>query len=197
MPSLLTLLAACSDTEKHSQDKDFDFMPESATTPDPDEPFYPYADYILNQLAYIDTTPFAIEKTVSIDGVLKDSSFVQKDELNRMAGQFTDIDPNHPDIKAMYRESSFQDLTINRLTFSIVAQVDSLPLQQADILLNPENQSIKNVILRKQWSRGDSSVSQHLLWVHNMHFQISEMISHNNGKNYTRVIRIVWDKPLE
>jgi hypothetical protein len=166
-------------------------------TQNSNEPFYPFIDYINNQLAYIDSTPFGIEKILTINGKTIDSTYISKSELKKLAQQFILINPDDPSLKPYYLESSFNDLTLNRLTFSITAQNAALPLQQADILLNPENQMVKNVVLRKQVNYGDSSSMQHLVWVDKMHFQISETITKKDNNTFNRVTRVVWDKPLE
>jgi hypothetical protein len=193
---LVIFLFACGNNQENKEEE-YIFNPVAEDTVDSDEPLYPFVDYINGQLAFIDSTPFGIEKTISIDGKTIDSGFTSKTELRSLAQNFISTDPNQPDLKPRYRETSFNDLTLNRVTFTISAQDPELPLQQADILLNPENQKVKNVVLRKQFTQGDSSVKQHLVWVDKMHFQISETITGKDQKGYHKITRIVWDKPLE
>ncbi len=161
------------------------------------EPMYPFLDYIRDQIKYVDTTPFGIQKIVSINGSTIDSTFIEKVVFKKEAAVFLEVNPNDSTFKKHYRENSFSDLTIGRVTFSIVAKDKTLKLQQADILVNPENNKVKNVILRKQLSSPDSSVIQNLLWIDKMQFQVSEVISPTGKESYNRVTKIVWDKPLE
>lgn len=158
------------------------------------EPFYPYIDYLKNQLAYIEATPFSVEKEVTIDGKVVIDSFISREQIPQLAAPFLEINPEEKGMKPFYRENSFADLSIQKLTFSISAIRDDLNLIQADILVNPDNEIVKNIILKKQFSRGDSSVLQYLLWEHNMHFQISETIQKNSGKSYTRITKVIWDR---
>lgn len=190
------LFWACKNNQG-KQDESYVFTPPADDTVDPKTPFYPYTDYIRSQMAYVDTTPLGIEKKVEINGKPVDSAFITKEVFREMAKTFIEIDPNDPAIKPDYRETSFKDLSINRITFSIETKNSKLPLQQADILLNADNQQVKNVLLRKQLNSPDSSVLQHLVWVDKMHFQISEIITRKDKTEYTRVTRVVWDKPLE
>ncbi len=183
-----------SDPAEH----EYVFNPPQADSAEVNAPFYPYHDYLRSQIAYVDSTPLGIEKTMEVNGKLTDSGFISKDAFRALAQAFLEIDPNNPALKPDYTETSFTDLTTNRITFSISTKNDSLPLQNADILLNADNQQVKNVLLKKRLVWPDSSCVQHLVWVDNFHFQISETIAKkSNGRSYTRVTRVVWDKPLQ
>ncbi len=171
-------------------------MAEEDTTGS-NEPLYPFIDYIRGQIAYVDSTPFGIEKIVSLNGKTIDSGFISKGLFKKEARPFLEVNPNEASLKKLYKENSFSDLTIGRVTFSITAKDASLKLQQADILVNPQNDLVKNVILRKQLTYPDSTVMQTLLWTDKMQFQVSETISSKNKESYSRVTKIVWDKPLE
>jgi hypothetical protein len=189
------VLSGCSSNETSSETTELRIAEEDTTGSS--EPLYPYVEYIQDQIAYVDSTPFGIEKIVSINGITIDSGFIQKDIFLKEAQAFLEVNPNDSSHKKLYKETSFSDLTIDRVTFSISAKEDSLILQQADILVSPKNDAVKNVILRKQFTHPDSTVTQTLLWTDKMQFQVSENINPQHKKPYTRVTKIVWDKPLE
>lgn len=195
-PVLALVLFSCSGNGGQKE-PEFVFTPPIKDSADPNMPFYPFRDYIQNQIAYVDTTPFGIEKRIEINGKPTDSGFISKEAFKLMANSFLEIDPNAPDLKPNYTENSFTDLSTNRITFSISTKNSSLPLQNADVLLNADNQQVKNVYLRKLLISPDSNVLQHLVWVDKMHFQVSETITRKDQSSYTRVTRVVWDKPLE
>jgi len=195
---LVLVLALCSCKGNGGQpEQEYVFTPPIEDSADPNMPFYPFRDYINNQIAYVDTTPFGIEKRIEINGRITDSGFITKEAFKLMANSFLEIDPNNPDLKPNYTENSFTDLSTNRITFSISTKNGNLPLQNADVMLNADNQQVKNVYLRKLLISPDSNVLQHLVWVDKMHFQISETITRKDQLSYTRVTRVVWDKPLE
>jgi hypothetical protein len=196
LPALALVFFSCSGNGGEPE-PEYVFTPPAEDSVDPDIPFYPYLDYLHNQIAYVDTIPVGIEKRVEINGKLTDSGFISKDSFKVLSNVFLEIDPNNPALKPNYTENSFTDLTINRITFSLSTKNGNLPLQTADILLNADNQQVKNVLLKKQLISPDSSVLQHLVWVDKMHFQISETITRKDHSSYTRVTRVVWDKPLE
>jgi hypothetical protein len=194
--SLSLLFFACKQKNAGGQEE-YIFSPKEEEQADPNEPFYPFIDYIQTQIAYIDTTPFALEKIMYINGKMIDSGFVTKAAFKQLAQTFIDIDPNHSSIKPKYKETSIQDLTLNRIAFSITASNDSMPLQQADVLVNPDNEKVKTVVLRRRLEAGDSIVFQHLVWVDNRYLQISETINPGNKEEYVRVTKLIWDRDLE
>jgi hypothetical protein len=159
-------------------------------------PFYPFPQYLQDELNYIDTMPLAITYRRTKDGILADSFFLDKPRFRQLIEPLIGDDPNKKEFQNQYRESSFQDLTLNTLTFSITATDAALRLQQADILLQPDTKKVKKLILKRQWAAADSTVNQTILWTHAMRCQISEAVSFSNGKAYTQVKDFIWDQPL-
>jgi hypothetical protein len=158
------------------------------------EPLYPFVQYLNEQIAFVDSTPFAIEKITYLDGKQIDSALIGRPEFLQLAALFCQSDVNSTTLRPLYSEESFNDLTLDNLTFSITALKPNLPLQQATILLLPETKRVKNVILQLNKTMGDSSLSQNLLWVHNQSFQISSTLYYQNQRQ-TRTTKVIWDKP--
>ena len=195
---MLGLLWACkSDTTQPEGDEKTLIVPVDGDTGQNNQPFYPFIDYLENQIQYIDTTPIALEQTVTTDGGKSEPVFIEKAAFKKFMQPFLAINPELKALKPFYREKSFVDYTIKKLTFSIEAVADSLPLRQADIHLNPENEKVTNIVLNFIRNYPDSTVVQYLVWEHNMNCQLSEQITTPQGKVYSRVTSIVWDKPLQ
>lgn len=192
------LLGSCGNQQPAMPDDDFsNYVPPEDGSINTADPVYPYLDYIRAQMKMVDTIPYAIERILTINGMTVDSGFVSKDVFKKEAQAFLDIDPNKKGIRENYTEISFKDNTLGLITFSISSKQPGLTLQHADVLVHPDNHSVKNLILRKQFSGGDSTVEQTLLWKDKRHFQISEVISKKDQTLYNRVLKIIWDKPLE
>lgn len=169
---------------------------ESEDSADLKEPLYPFPQYLSGQVAYVDSTPIAVEKIVKLNGVTTDSGYIDKAAFKAAMNAYTAIDPNTYALRSQYKEVSFQDLSIPSLTFSITSKDATLPLQQADILLNPDTKRVKHVVLNFITAAGDSTVTKRVLWDHNMKCQIVESIEFSNGKQYTRITQYIWDKPF-
>jgi hypothetical protein len=159
--------------------------------------FYPFVQYIEEQMTYVDSTPLAIEKLSFLNGKMVDSAIIGRDEFNQLASAFLETDPNQANNKAKFSEQSFQDLSIDALTFSITATTPDTRLRQATVLLHPETKKVKHVMLKLEEGNADSTVSSTLLWKHKMYFQQSSTIQYSNGQTAERVIKVVWDKPLD
>lgn len=198
--SIIFLIACGNNNESQKREgeyQDIVLLPTAEDTTPSNIPFYPYINYIKEQLQYIDSTPLGVEKIVTIDGKTVDSTFATKQELRKATNAFTVYNPNLPANRHFFKETSFRDLTINRITFSITALQPEIPLQEVNILLEPEKQKVKNLVIRQQFETPDSSNSIHMIWVDKMHMQVSENIFLKDGKSYTIVTRWVWDKSIE
>ncbi len=187
--SLAVVFVSCKNNSESNEGKQV----EGVTKP---EPFYPFPQYLKEQVAYVDSMPLAVQMVVAVDGKTVDSGFIKKDDFKNRVTPFFAIDPNDEKWKEKYEENSFQDLTLNTITFSISTKDPDIELQQADVLLNPENKKVKDVMLKRNIVNADSSIMQNVLWVHNMKCQVSESISTSKGHNYTKVTNYIWDRPI-
>ena len=186
----LTVIMASCQTTPHKEEASKDVSKDSVAR------FYPFPQYLQDQISYVDTTPFAIIRILKTDGTTTDSGLVDKSVFRQATMPFAAIDPNSNSLKDKYEESSFQDLSLEAVTFMIVAKDTTLPLQEATVLLHPETKRVKRVMQRKVIDAADSTISQQLLWIHNQRCQIAEIISKKDGTQYTRSIAYVWDAPL-
>lgn len=189
------LLISCGDSTQ-TNESSANVSESSEDSAESKEPLYPFTQYLSGQVAYVDSTPLAVEKIVKLNGVTTDSGYIDKAAFRTAMNAFTTIDPNTYALRSHYKEVSFQDLSIPSLTFSITSKDTSLPLQQADILLNPDTKRVKHVVLNFITTTGDSTVTKRVLWDHNMKCQIMESIEFTDGKQYTRITQYIWDKPF-
>lgn len=166
------------------------------TMPQP-EAFYPYLGYLKDQLAYIDSLPIIIHLYYSENGQPSKAKTIQSNEIPPLLKDFLQSNPSSKELSPLYEETSFKDLTINSLTFSITAKDKSLPIQQVDVLLNPNNQKIKKVFIKNYHQNNDTSFVRQLLWTNNMNCQIIETKTLPTGKRIESVTKIVWDEPLD
>jgi hypothetical protein len=161
------------------------------------EPFYPITQYIQQQIAYVDSTPLAIEKHTYFNNRLIDSTTIDRTIFQQLAADFLSPDLNDEKLKPLYKEDKFHDQTINTLTFSYNAKNTDQQLQQRDILLDPETQRVRMAMFRKVEHKGDTTITINGLWKHNMNFQLNYIIEPASGPMQTKQIRIIWDRPME
>lgn len=187
---MLLLLTACSNTDTAPE--------QEASTIDStaSQPLYPFAQYLHNELAYLDSMPLAVEKTVRQNGKTVDSLIIDKASFHSAVAFFTSIDPNKNELRSQYTETSFNDLSTESITFSISTNNPTLPLQQADILLHPATQQVKSLALTIEQPYTDSSISTKVLWKHHMKCQLAQTIQYKDGRSINRITEYVWDKPF-
>jgi hypothetical protein len=161
------------------------------------EALYPFPQYIQSQIAYLDSAQLGIEMIVQENGVTTDSGYISREVFKKLAHEFLSPDPNEKDIRDEYSETSFNDLSLNTITFSITTKNLNLPLQQADILLSPDNKQVRYLILKKQIKTAEGIASSSLMWRHNLNFQIVTSITAPDGHERSKLIRVIWDKPTE
>ncbi len=186
----LLLLMACNNQEATATQQ------RNTTDSSAAQPLYPFAQYLANELAYIDSMPLAVEQVTHQNGKTIDSGFVDKKLFKSAIAFFTSIDPNISALRSQYTETSFNDLSTESITFSITTNNAALPLQHADVLLNPNTQQVKSVSLKINQQTPDSSVSTQVLWKHHMKCQLAQTIDYKDGRSINRIPEYVWDKPF-
>ena len=160
------------------------------------ESLYPYPQYIQSQIAYLDTVPLGLEMVVYENGIKTDSNFISRDKFKELSKEFMEPDPNKKELRNQFEESSFNDLSLNTITFSIVCKNPANDLRQADILLNPDTKQVKYLVIKKQKKIGNSEETKSLMWVHNRNFQISTSLINDQGLENKKVVKVVWDNPI-
>lgn len=190
---VIILLSACRNhtTLKSNSDDTLALKNDSVKN----EPYYPITQYVLEQIAYVDSTPLAIEKQTFINGKRIDSTIINRIEFKLLAEEFMKPNLNDKNIKPLYVENMYQDLTINSITFNYTTSDPGQELKQADVLLNPETKKVKNIIFRKTRTIGDTTYNFNGLWKHYLDFQINYAIQPGKGKAFTKQVKVIWDKP--
>ena len=160
-----------------------------------EEALYPYPQYIQSQIQHLDSVQLGIEMVIYENGVKKDSAFISRQEFKQLAAAFMVPDLNEKKWRNEYEETSFRDLSLNTITFTIASKNENLPVQKADILLNPDTKEVKYVMLKKQEKKDGYFESSNLMWVNNMNFQIVTEKTSVDGKQLKKIVKVTWDKP--
>jgi hypothetical protein len=164
---------------------------ESETT-NKDEIFYPITSFIRQQVSIVDSLPLAVFKYTTVNGHT-DSVIVSKEDFKKAAERFLYPDISDPSLKESYEETTFLDATINTVTITYNAKDKDAEIRKADVLINPENDKVKNIYIEKHTERNDSSVTHKLLWKANRNFQVISIISIPGKPEMVRQEKYVWD----
>lgn len=151
------------------------------------------SSYLKGQLRYIDTIPFAFLKVVQRDSIYTDSQYITKEQVKDIANQFLVEELEKKNFENNFQETSFADATIHTITITYEATNKNSPVTRVDVYVNPEKEQISQLYLVRNLERGDSVVSQQLLWKHNKSFVLITSVTKKDGTEKTLTERVIWD----
>lgn len=155
--------------------------------------FYQVPQFVEEQIAEVNKTPFYIYKK-TITGVRTDSVAINNDEFTDIARQFTTPDINKASLKQHYTENIFFDETTKTYTLNYTTKDRTLEVQNIDVLLWDDAQTLKRIFIRKFFSyNNDSTAIEQLSWKPGEQFQIARMVQRQNEKESTRQTIVVWN----
>jgi hypothetical protein len=153
--------------------------------------FYPLDVYFKEQIQYVDLRAFPLYRITTKDGK-RDSAAISKDEFIALANTFLKHDIAAPAVKALYRETSFEDLTTGSLTLNYKPSDKNTPVQNIDVLMDQEGRMVKRVIIRAVYMKGDTTVTEMCSWKTNKSFQLNRSLE-TKTYNATELNFINWN----
>lgn len=158
--------------------------------------FFQVGQYLQSQIKQVNNTPFFIYK-IDIVNNSKDSTPINTTIFNQLSQQFLKPDINDEEIKHYYKESIFEDQTTKGFTISYSTMNKQLQLQNVEILLDQDGQTVKRLFLRKFYNYPDSSAIEQLSWKPGESFQVNRSVQKpGNGESLRQTI-VVWNKKME
>ncbi len=181
---LLTFIIACnqpstSGLNKINQPKDSSF-------------FYPVVSYIRQQINLVHSTSYFISVIKTSNGK-RDSIKLNVHQFDSLAQPFLDCDITNLPLKKNYQASVFKDESTKSYTLNYTAIDRSLPIQSIDILLNEDNQEVKNIFINTFENADDSSVTQKMGWQPYHNFYINRIIQYKNTQQSIEQIVVIWN----
>ncbi len=153
--------------------------------------FFQSKQFFQQQLDDIKKTPYFIYKIETIDSV-RDSMALSVDQLEKYVKAFTEADINDPSIKKNYEESVFLDETTKTYSLSYTTSNKDLPVQNMNVLLREDGETVKNIFIRKYMTSGDSSIIEQLSWKPGESFESNRLIQSANKERMHKV-QVVWN----
>jgi hypothetical protein len=144
--------------------------------------FYPLADFIQEQIAYVDLRNFEIFQKHQT-ATKTDSSIISKEQFKQLAASFLSLDICKPDKKHSYTETVFQDLSTASYTLNYKASQASDLVKNMDILLDEQTKMVKRVFIVSEFQKADTNIMEHHNWTANKQFQITRTIETAGGRS--------------
>jgi hypothetical protein len=153
--------------------------------------FYPLETYFKDQIQYVDLRNFNLYR-ITVKNGIRDSAAISKDEFLAVASTFLRYDIAEPAVKALYRETSFEDLSTGSLTLNYKPDDKKATVQNIDVLMDQEGHMVKRIFIRAIYTKGDTTVTEQCSWKSNRSLQVNRSIEAKNY-NVTELNFINWD----
>ncbi len=155
--------------------------------------FFQVAEFIEAQIAEVNKTPYFIYKIYIIDGK-KDSTPINTALFNQISAQFLKPDINDKALKKYYIESIFHDQTTKSFTISYTTRDKQLEIQNLDVLLQEDGQTVKRIFIRKFFNYPESTALEQLSWKPGESFQVNRLVQKRDNKENTYETKVVWNE---
>ncbi|WP_018617219.1 hypothetical protein [Segetibacter koreensis] len=155
--------------------------------------FFQVNQYIRSQIAEVNKTPYFIYK-IHVSGGKKDSTAINTTVFNQISAQFLQPDINDKGLKKHYTENIFYDQTTKSYTLSYTADDKQLEIQNIDVLLQEDGQTVKRIFIRKFFNYADSSAIEQLSWKPSQSFQINRLVQKSGNKENTSETNVTWNE---
>jgi hypothetical protein len=155
--------------------------------------FFPVADYLETEILHVDSVPLALKKYTTTNN-RTDSAFIQVPEFNTLAKQFLPQELHDGRFEKDYTETSFKDKSTEYITFTYSTAVAELPLKRVDVQTIPYNgsQQVRSIYLEKNYSSGDSLITQKMYWRAGKSFQIATRTTLKGKPPVEQLLKVVW-----
>lgn len=155
--------------------------------------FFQVSQYIQQQIDEVNKTPFYIYKRTIKNGKM-DSVAINNQQFTMLAKSFMQPDISSPGLKKEYVETVFFDQTTKTYTLNYSTKNKTLEIQNIDVLLNEDAQTMKHIFIRKFINyHNDSTAIEQLSWKPDEQFQVSRMVQKpNQGETSSQTI-VVWN----
>ena len=144
--------------------------------------FYPLADFIQEQMAYVDLRNFEIYQKHQT-ATKTDSSIISKEQFKQLAAAFLPLDISTPDKKQSYTETLFHDLSTSSYTLNYKTSQATDLVKNMDILLDEQTKMVKRVFIVSELQKADSNIMEHHSWTANKQFQITRTLETASGRS--------------
>ena len=185
---------SCKNPRQRTAQTSKDSIPPNDTA----NTFFPVAEYLETEILHVDSVPLALKKFTTVNNKT-DSAFILVPEFNTLAKQFLPQELHDGRFEKDYTESSFMDKLTQSVTFTYSTAVQELPLKRVDVQTIPYNgsQKVKSIYLEKNYSSGDSLITQKMYWRAGKSFQIATRMTPKGKPSVEQLLKVVWDEEEE
>jgi|SRR5215467_2491272 len=184
--ALTCLMLACKNKEQKTTDK-----PEQQKQ---EKNFFPVADYIKSEIAYVDSIPVGLVKFTTINGK-KDSAFIKTEDFDKLAKSFLPKEIADSMFEAQFDETSFFDQTTQLSTFTYSTKNPNLKIQRVDVVAEPNSgfSKVRSIYMEEKENVSDTLITRKMYWRSKKSFDIITLTQFDGQQTLSNQLRVVWD----
>ncbi len=188
--SLTSLTSACGNHQPATAAPDKNPKTDSSASS-----FFPVANYLESEIRYVDSTPLAILKCVTVNN-RTDSSFLTPAEFHRLAtAVFVPEDLDSSRLQKDYTESSFGDKTTGYLTFTYSPKNRAQAVQKVDVVVQPGEirDQVKSIYMEREEKLSDTLRINKMYWQAGKSFLVVSSLQLPGKSPEIRQLKVVWN----
>jgi hypothetical protein len=156
--------------------------------------FLPVADYLLSEIAAVDSFPLRLMKYHISDGKT-DSGIITTPVFDKLAKEFlmTELDSSY--FENNFEENSFVDRSTNLVSFTYSTKDTGSGLKRVDVLLTPGEgvDKLNSIYMESISADKDSTLIRKMSWKAGKNFRILHILKLNGGPESISQTMVVWD----
>jgi hypothetical protein len=162
-----------------------------------DNTFFPVTQFILGELAQIDSLPVTPLKIISEDGK-EDSIWMKNKDVRIFAQPFLQPKIDTANLKGLFAQKSFLDQTINAYTFSydpVSTLPDTMQLKRWDVYIDPQKNKVRRIYIVKEIRENNAVTKQtiQLTWMAAHWCKITTITGQGNNPPKIKEEKMIWD----
>lgn len=172
-------------------------IPQKVTTDSTEaNSFFPVTQFILGELAQVDSLPITPLQITMVDGK-EDSVWMKTKDVRIFAQPFLHPKIDTSNLKGLFAQKSFLDQTINAFTFSydpLSTLPDTMQLKRWDVYIDPQKSKVKRIYMIKEIIKKNTATKQtlQLTWMAGHWCKITTITEENNHPKIKEE-KMIWN----
>ncbi len=125
--------------------------------------YFPFKDYLENELNDIDSLPIAIFK-FSSSKEKTDTSIIDKQEFRKIVTGLLVLDLQKEETSKTYKELVLEDTDIDNIAISYTTEEKENPIKQLQLNIKPGTTTLKNFYVERIDKINDITITRKILW---------------------------------
>lgn len=182
--TVIIFIISCKSKPSPFQPKE---VPDSAR-------YYQVSNFINEEVTAMKKVPYFIRQYTITNNTQRDSVVLDTTDIEKWAEEFIVADISGDKIKKNYREDVFNDNTsgYTTITYSILNN-STLPVKFLSIYLDPENDNVKRIEIKKIYDKNDSLITENLSWRSEKGFSVNRVTEKDKAVT-TKQITVSWNE---